>query len=50
MTMTTYGTPRVYVRAEGQYHEPLVRTFSTPDEAARWAADWNARNRAQKAA
>lgn len=41
MTMVTYGTPRVFLRIVGQYHEPLARILATPDEAAEWAARWN---------
>lgn len=41
MTMVTYGTPRVYLRVVGQYHEPLVRKCDSIDEAERWADEWN---------
>jgi hypothetical protein len=41
MQMVTYGTPRVFLRLVGQYHEPCARICGSPEEAEQWAARWN---------
>ncbi|WP_159093553.1 MULTISPECIES: hypothetical protein [Stenotrophomonas maltophilia group] len=41
MELRTYGTARVYLHRPDAYHEPLVRTEATPEDAAAYVERMN---------